>query len=192
MNNTFVAVIGRPRTGTSLVCDLVKSCGFNFGKDAYYTDSLRAGRNEHPLIRTLIKMNDFYIAEAINTFKKQNINAAKCHTTNMCAWLEVFNNHFNELKVVVINRDYDNSVKSFIDTLKSSNYKKSLNYYSKVNEMLDGIVKNTNNYNILTLDFEDLLLKKDEPLIKLKNFLNSDTSIEELKDIIHPEAVINR
>jgi len=184
MSNLFIAVIGAPRTGTSLVCDLVKKCGFNFGEDAYYTEVIRAGRNEHPLTRSLTDVTEAYSSYVVNVFKEQGINASKFHTIKMGDWLEVFDKYYN-LKVVIIRRNRDNSVKSVIGISPD------LDYYKEVTNMSNGIIKEDNDYDKFVLQFEDLLLKEEEPLIGLKTFLNSDVSIEELKNIIKPEEVLH-
>lgn len=185
MANSFIVVIGAPRTGTSLACDLVKRCGFNFGKEAYYTDIIRDGRNEHPLTRTLAEVTEKYSAHVIESFDIEEINASKIYTIRMYDWLKVFNKHYN-LKVVIVRRAYENSLKSYL----TNDPKSSVPYYKDVLNMLDNIIEEDNGYDKLVLHFEDLISNKTEPLIALKTFLNSNVSIEELEKIIQPEAVI--
>jgi len=70
----FVIVYGGPRTGTSLVMDIVVMAQYNLGK-CYTPPNPRRGRNEHPLFGQPLKR--FKSEKVWKQIEKEDINCAK-------------------------------------------------------------------------------------------------------------------
>jgi len=71
----FICVVGAPRTGTSMTCELVQACGFNFGPVSGQPGS-RDGHTEHNLL-TWTKFDEPDIQERMLTVIRAGISACK-------------------------------------------------------------------------------------------------------------------
>src|SRR5690606_15332344 len=99
-SNDFIIIYGGPRTGTSLVCELVKHCGYNFGNaDGKWNDP-RGGKFEHWI--TSCPYNPAQESRVIKTIEAEGINAAK--VIGFSEWIDFLLNHY-EVKIIATIRD---------------------------------------------------------------------------------------
>lgn len=188
----FVLIIGPPRTGTSLMVDLVRKCGYEFGdvtkpKDSRPHMGLRSPRNEHNLTKTGLK-EPKNPKNVFKEFKHRGINANKI-VNAFHLWLPHFAKQYDDLRIICMRRDIEAGLRGVAEISgRSKEWRR--NFYMERRKWVQEVV-DSEDYNSLLVDFE-MLLKKDNKLLRsLVGFVGSDVDIEELKAIIKPDVSKN-
>ncbi len=104
----FVVVCGPGRSGTSLACELVKACGFNFGKcNPLQEFGLRSGYNENPLTNC----QGAAIGPAIDKLEEQGANAVKLIHL-YAQWIPRLKTRGYDVRIVVTSRSVEEGIQS--------------------------------------------------------------------------------
>jgi hypothetical protein len=186
----FVIVAGVPRSGSSLVCDLVRACGYNFGP-TNNEENLRTGRNENlsfsgrkkidrseldRLIRSgvnAVKAGFFY--EWMPDFIEWGVNVrlvipTRCLTTaalSNCEYVWELDPRLNRGK-----DKYKSALDQVMELLRQYEWSRAMSY-----KYPD---------NIMRIPFEGLITQDQKLLEAIINFLESDVGWFDLKNICNP------
>lgn len=184
VKETFVLVIGAPRTGTSLACDMVRCLGFNFGVPEVQGKDFRVGRHE------LLNGGQDQPNDWLEQFKKNKITALKL-VFNIREWYEKISKEY-EVKVVITTRNYNDWNKS---ASEKSPIEYSQQYYFSVMKQINEVLALINPCRVVFLPFEWLIKKNDYLIQSLSYLLKGGSSpvmlkdFDRLKALIHPQVV---
>lgn len=196
---TLVVVVGIPRSGTSLACDLVRICGYNLGAVAMTRD-VRRGRNHHPVHSNARYTSFDGIRKWVADLDEEGITAIKL-IPEFETMLPIINKVVEDLRVVVTTREVREAVVSHIEYALLTD---PLNNYREVKGLRDKIVKAADG----VLDRDEAILRLlEDPDIKthnldfmmvqnhdvrtfsaLKRFLSSDVDETEMMHAVIPSV----
>ena len=186
--NFFLLIVGAPRSGTSLMVDLMKVCGFDFGETIKPNKpwmGKRSPRNEHKLTTRGIVPKDFDFEKAFWRIERTKMNATKIPHT-FAIWVPEFVRRYDRLKIIVTQRD--------MNTLVSSNLEFDWTNRRRIIEYTQDRIKDAQNlldsdeYHTFPAPFEKVLSKDTEFLKCLLEYVEVQTPIEKLTCIIDPEV----
>ena len=183
----FVLIIGPPRSGTSLMVDLVRECGLNFGTVTEPSDSRpkmkkRSPRNEHrSTMKGKLPNNP---ENKLKHFEEAKINANKI-VNSFHKWFPFFVAYYDDLRIIVMKRNPKAGIKSVAELTESWDDAKRESFWMDRRKWAQEIA-DSKDYNTLLVHFESLLAKNDAVLKSLIDFVDGKTTIEALKKHIKP------
>lgn len=114
---SFVVVVGWPRSGSSLACDLVRACGYEFGPDVLVQPDKRMARNTHrfySLFDWSDKDSPTYPQDMEIVPRFDQITALNI-VPYFPTMLPVLKDMYPDLRVVVTTRDIKKSILSHVE-----------------------------------------------------------------------------
>ena len=194
----MILIVGIGNSGTSFLTNLMSELGYNCGreKDLKKGDSHnKKGYYENLILRNLIweKINlncsffcDKYLQipkiqdenfsqKYIKLIKENKINCIKefCFIQSY----EIYKDNFDDLKVIIANRDIKETYNSVNIKISFDQYEKNHKKFYEINKK----ILEMNNIPYIEIFFDMFKNNKDINLEKISNFLNKD--ISEIKDI---------
>lgn len=107
----FVVVAAAPRTGSSLVCDMVNRLGFNFGACDNKAEDPRHGRWESGWVNMDLSSPDVPTESILQAMAEQGISAMKLGV-RIVSWLPFLRERYS-LRVLYCARDFTQAAASF-------------------------------------------------------------------------------
>lgn len=187
----FVALLCLPRSGSSLLMDLIRLCGWHVadhisaGSDA----SLREGRNEFLGVAQPVLPGDE------RAYQKQLLAALQ---DTGCEALKVVHNHdvimpalvanVEDLRVVFLTRNSEAMAKSQADYGIATSAP-PLVLEERLATIRQRYVEGAPPYRVHAVAFEKLMAQDRPTLAGLRDFLGGTAPLDALAAVIHPEVV---
>ena len=184
----FVLIIGPPRSGTSLLVDILRHSGVNFGGTIRPTRpnmKHRSPRNEHPETMRE-KTGRARPNKVLENFKNQKIDGNKI-VHSFLWWIPHFERHFDDLRIIVTRRNPKDARGSVLE-LDARSADVAWKYWEKRQREALGVY-NDSKYKTLLVDFERLLSKEENLLKTIVTFIGKEPTpelIEKMKKTIKP------
>lgn len=176
--NKLVIIVGAPRTGTSLTCDLVKALGFNFGQ-TFDNGGNRTSRND--LSEFYGGMGSVTATRTIRTIEKYKIKAIKIvHLLDW--WLPLFINIF-DCRFIITTRNKKDTQNSQLEIVRA-NWRGYNKHYETINTLLS-------KQKYFVSPFEIITTQNKEHLEKLIKFLDKKPKeyLDKLTKTINIEGI---
>ena len=184
----LMVVLAVGRGGSSLVCDLVASCGYSLGINEKKHNDPRHGRNEFPGIGVEMKNPTKETRAVVNRIELSGTTVVKVGY-NYDYFMTCFKDKVIDLRTLVVQRNITDICRSRVA------------YGMNLLHCIDSFVQSQLNtcslylaspkYNTLRVNFE-LLLQHDRLLLaNIIDFIDGDATPDELVTLIHPEIVIH-
>jgi len=178
---SFVVISGLPRSGTSLVCDIVQQCGYDFGPVTINDDNPTKNRHEWRFMHTA-EQGRFH--QFALDCMEHDITALKVGC-NWDKWIDMLRIKFNDIRVITVMRDTTSIEKSRLDYGIGPNF---ANQNHIAAEMV-GITNLHCSSNSHMVTFEQLLRGHPDTLNGIINHIDGDANAEDLSKLIHPDQV---
>jgi len=192
---SFVFIIGMPRSGTTLLesllsthTKLIPGDELPYLNHICFTELFKNKRHTGlPTTKNLEVISDYYITKTSSLFSKPSILIDKL--PHNFRWVPIINTVFPKANIVHISRDpIDNCWSLFRENFNNSHeYSYQLKtlgeYYARYQELML-LFKKRGNYNIIDVTYEALV---DQPINTIKNIfnkmnINPEDFVEQLRD----------
>lgn len=178
----FIIVSGLPRTGTSLVLDIVEQASYRLG-NVDEKSSYRMKRNECSDIKV---SSDFDKKEDVKELVNE-IDAMKCFGDLRCWYNSI--NDFRNVKVLYCVRDFESWFKSIEDLFIEVNREERINGHLKRGyKRFMRLVNCIDDKDWMIIPFTKLLEKNNDLFFRLKDFLDYDGEVSDLKSVVKPSV----
>ena len=194
--DNFISIWGPPRTGTSVLSQLVELCGYNFGEANQGEAGVIGwntgnGSHEHKIAST----SKYTLSEAAHLISIQNINALKF--IGFYQLIPHIKSMGYNVKIIGTNRlddkaRADSTQTHIID--KSSheipNHDKFKNDQLKIYDARETMVKE-HGFDYLVINFEDIMEKKEDTLVSICEFIDvkpTEELLNKMKQVIKPKV----
>jgi len=182
----FVVVCGPGRSGTSLACELVKTCGYSFGEcNPMQEFGLRSGYNENPLSNA----QRHAIPPAILKLEEQGADAVKLIHL-YAQWIPVLQKLGFDVHVIVTSRDPEEGIASgnkLYTGWKPQAIPAICGTFNRIQNETQRYLKSTR-CKAYSLPFQKVIEKDAGVLGGLCEFLGGGT-VEALEAVIDPDIV---
>tara|TARA_R110000751_G_scaffold208242_2_gene312101 strand:- start:65 stop:838 length:774 start_codon:yes stop_codon:yes gene_type:complete len=180
LEEPFVIVCGAPRSGTSLACELVKTCGYAFGKKVTAKQHNKApynGYNEAGISHECWTKDDrkSQVEQSVKKMWENDSTAAK-KLSEFNSWVPFLAEAMPNLRVVVTSRGMESGLLSnvlFVHTYYPKNTKQCLQgaiVFALSSQWSVDLIANSN-VNTYELPY-DMVARKDADLLSgLKDFI---------------------
>jgi len=172
----FYLVIGTPRSGTSMVADVVKACGYNFGNTLKIEDP-RDGHNEHNTYtwgyistpKAILETPEKSVRFMKEDMAQNDIQAAK-RLVQILEFTQLFNEQMDDLRVLIPIRPMLSCFASSLNhTLNFIGVKDINNFANKTLVSLRVYLRDMETIRRIILDDTIMTLELPWPLMMSKN-----------------------
>ena len=189
LRKKFVVVYGGPRTGTSLTCDLVKVCDYNFGNTKKGT-APREGRLEHRFCSAPYNpLNDKWAMDFIDS---EGINAAK--VIGFPEWIDFLIRKDFDVRLLLTHRNKASRNASARSMLLHLPMDQKVPMQERDIAKREKWLKSHPEVRRLDVHFEKLVDKDEDQLIDIVNFIaplkpNVVDTVDRMLEVIEPSRV---
>lgn len=182
---SFVIVYGGPRTGTSLTCDLVEVCGYNFGQTPERPD-LRRGRKEHRI--TSFPYNEDRHQDVRASITKEGVNAAK--VIGFPSWIDFLISDGYNVKVLATQRNVKARNASANSMLLHLSQQNKVPIQERDIQKRDMWLEAHPDVPRLDVHFEQLIARDISHLQEIRDFIDGDCNVSDMLSVIKPQVVM--